>query len=278
MNAHEYDHLVSARQAPNPPAPADPVVDRIVGPVVDRVVDPVVNGEDPPVRRGREAQRRRTRRAIVTATRELLLAGGPSPTVDAIAAAADVSRRTLYLHFPTLDQLLLDATLGALSDAYIDSGLDRADAGLGAGPGAGRGNGPRAGLGAHARVDALIAAILDHADETLPLGRRLIQLTVDPATASAENDPRTAGPRRGHRRTTWLEAVVEPIADMITVEQHERLVSGLSLLIGFEAMVVLRDVRGLDRAAERRTVTWAAHALIDSILDEGRAADSPVRR
>ena len=211
------------------------------------------------MRVGREAQRRRTRRAIVAATRELLAAGGPSPTVDAIAAAADVSRRTLYLYFPTLDQLLLDATLGALSDAYVDSRLDRADAGL------------AAGLGAHARVDALVDAILDHADETLPLGRRLIQLTVEPAAAPADDDPRTAGPRRGHRRTTWLEAVVAPLADTITDEQRERLISGLSLLIGFEAMVVLRDVRGLDRDTEKRTVTWAAHALIDAIVNEGNA-------
>src|SRR5690349_23872314 len=60
---------------------------------------------------GREAQKRRTRAAIVAATRELV-AAGKTPSIDEIAAAADVSRRTIYLHCPTLDHLLLDAASG----------------------------------------------------------------------------------------------------------------------------------------------------------------------
>jgi hypothetical protein len=37
-------------------------------------------------------------------------------------------------------------------------------------------------------------------------------------------------------------------------------------------MIVLRDVRGLDTAAEAKTVTWAARALVDAMLSE--AGDS----
>ena len=64
----------------------------------------------------RPAQRRRTRKAIVDAT-IALLARGTTPSVTDVAAAADVSRRTIYLYFPKFDQLLLDATIGALSQA-----------------------------------------------------------------------------------------------------------------------------------------------------------------
>jgi AcrR family transcriptional regulator len=53
---------------------------------------------------GRVAQRRRTRRAIVDATMTLL-SQGVEPSVNEIAAAADVSRRTVYMphapHAPT---------------------------------------------------------------------------------------------------------------------------------------------------------------------------------
>src|SRR2546429_10012154 len=70
---------------------------------------------------GRVAQRRRTRRAIVDATMQLLSAGA-DPSVNDIAEAADVSRRTVYMHFPTLDQLLLDATLGAMN-TDVDAAL-----------------------------------------------------------------------------------------------------------------------------------------------------------
>ena len=76
-----------------------------------------------PRSRGRVGTRRRTRRAIVEATSRLLAAGG-NPSVNDIAAAADVSRRTIYTYFPTLDQLLLDATIGAMNvsvEAAIDS-------------------------------------------------------------------------------------------------------------------------------------------------------------
>ena len=55
---------------------------------------------------GRYRQKRRTRAAIVAATSELLRSG-VTPSVGEIADAADVSRRTVYSYFPTLEQLLL---------------------------------------------------------------------------------------------------------------------------------------------------------------------------
>lgn len=51
-------------------------------------------------------------------------------------------------------------------------------------------------------------------------------------------------------------------------EQFERLVSALALVIGWEAMVVLRDIRGLDATQERKTTVWAARALVDAMLTE----------
>src|SRR5204862_2751724 len=67
---------------------------------------------------GRFRQRRRARAAIVAAAGDLLRAGR-TPSINDVADAADVSRRTVYLYFPTVDQLLLDATLGILSQAAV---------------------------------------------------------------------------------------------------------------------------------------------------------------
>src|ERR1700759_5529897 len=75
---------------------------------------------------GRAAPRRRTRKAIVTATAQLISTGA-DPSVADIAAAADVSRRTIYTYFASLDQLLLDASLGALS-SDVDAEIAAADA------------------------------------------------------------------------------------------------------------------------------------------------------
>ena len=68
----------------------------------------------------RPAQRRRTRRAIIAATMRLL-SEGKTPTIDQIATAADVARRTIYTHFPTLDQLILEASMGAMADTEVET-------------------------------------------------------------------------------------------------------------------------------------------------------------
>src|SRR3954452_23002616 len=104
---------------------------------------------------GRAAQRRRTRRAILEATVGLLRSGA-EPSVNDIAAAADVSRRTVYLYYPTLDQLVLDATMGTL---YVDI-----DAALQA----------QTSTDPHVRVRTLVDETFAGMEASLPLGRRMI--------------------------------------------------------------------------------------------------------
>src|ERR1700761_1868613 len=74
---------------------------------------------------GRPGQRKRTRRAIVEATMELL-GEGATPSVGEIAARAEVSRRTVYTYFPTLDQLLVDASIGLISEAATTRSIEPA--------------------------------------------------------------------------------------------------------------------------------------------------------
>lgn len=120
----------------------------------------------------------------------------------------------------------------------------------------------------HARVQGLMRALLEMSNAVLPLGRRLLRLTVEsPEEALPPNTP-----RRGYRRIEWIEEAVESLRDTLTAEQFERLVSGLSLVLGWESTIVLRDLRGLDRDAEEQVIGWAAKALLDSILSEAGPA------
>jgi AcrR family transcriptional regulator len=195
-------------------------------------------------------QRQRTRQAIVDATMRLLARSKEPPSVDEIAHEAMVSRRTVYMYFPRVEQLLLDATLGALGEPVVDPALDAASLD-----------------DAVARVDALVRSIAALADETMDLGRRLIRLTLDAdAPAPAHR------PRRGYRRIGWIEAAVEPLRPRLSREQHHRLVSGLTLLLGWEAFIQLRDLRGLGRKAEARVIAWAARALVEATIAEARRA------
>src|SRR3954451_23817230 len=145
---------------------------------------------------GRFRQRRRTRAAIVDAGADLLRQGRATPGVNEIAEAADVSRRTVYQYFPTVDQLLLDATLGLLTQTDVDAAIDAAGAGH---------------PDAAERVEAMIHALGDVAagqpapaqraegmtpargdlpPHPLPIGRSLIRLPVD--------TPEPARPKRGY--------------------------------------------------------------------------------
>src|SRR5215470_19473489 len=108
------------------------------------------------VKGGREGQRRRTRKAIIDAAADLLNRG-ESPSMAEIAEAADVSRRTVYLYFPTLEHLLADAALEASRDAVEPSFEDVPDA--------------------DGRVEALVRAMQQNFAETEHLGRTIVRLT-----------------------------------------------------------------------------------------------------
>jgi len=205
---------------------------------------------------GRVAQRRRTRRTIIDAAARLM-ATDSAPTVDEIAAQAEVSRRTVYLYFPTLEQLHLEAMQALLLSQDVEGALDAA----------------AASGDVRTQVDALITEIVTMSAQMMPLGRRIIRLTVDPPEATAED---AESPRRGYRRIAWIERAVAPLRDRLSDEQFERLVSGLAMVISWEGMVVLRDARGLSGADEQRVIRWAARSLLDAILAEGGGTDPSV--
>jgi AcrR family transcriptional regulator len=212
--------------------------------LVTEIAAPSAQGAPPaqPAQPGRAAQRRRTRKAIVEAAGRLLAAGA-DPSINDIAAAADVSRRTIYTYFPTLDQLLLDAAIGAMNvnvEAAMEA-IGEADA--------------------PARIAALIGVLSDGMTDSLPLGRKLIKLTVDAP-------PADDGPRRGYRRIAWIERALEPVRPRLAPDRFEQLVSALAVLIGWEAFIVLYDVRGLAADQARMVVTDTALALIDAALTD----------
>lgn len=196
---------------------------------------------------GRVAQRRRTRKHIVDATIRLLLAGH-TPTLDDVVKAADVSRRTVYMYFPTFEQLLLDATVGALSATTVDPAVEAAQSG----------HDPAE------RVERLARAVSRHSAAMLHLGRALIRLTIE------ANGRAGAEPRRGYRRVEWIERTLAPARDRLGPASFERLVSALSVVIGWEAEIVLRDVRGLKQTEVEEVVAWTARTLVESALSDAR--------
>ena len=204
---------------------------------------------------GRPAQRRRTRSAIVAAAAELL-GRGKTPSVAEVAEAADVSRRTVYMYFPTLEHLFLDATLGALaSTAAIGASIDEdaSDEEI------------------EARVERLARLVQRGAAETEQQGRTLLRLTVQSA------DEGESRPPRGYRRVEWVEGILAPLRTRVDRRRFERLVSALVMVLGWEALIIQRDMRGLDPREGEELSAWAARALVKATLDEAEG-DASRRR
>jgi len=198
----------------------------------------------------RAAQKRRTRKAIVEAT-IALLARGETPSVNDVAAEADVSRRTVYLYFPTFDQLLIDATLGALSQAPVDRAIEETSGGDNDEDG---------------RLERVVRALQHVTPEMERLGRRLIRLTADPEAPR----PGEGLPRRGYRRIEWLEKALLPFRDRIDRRRWQRLVYALAMVAGWEALIVQRDVCSLSPSEGEELSVWAAHTLLRATLEEAR--------
>jgi AcrR family transcriptional regulator len=186
----------------------------------------------------RVAQRNRTRKAIVEAAMRLM-AAGRTPSIAEVVKEAEVSRRTVYMYFPTVEQLLLDATLGLLSAKPMEPVLDTARWG-----------------GAVDRAEELSRAVNGLSGSAMHLGRALIRLTVEGA------DPGDGSPRRGYRRIEWIERAMEPLRRELGRKEFDRMVSALSVVMGWEPLIVLKDVRGLEQKDAEDVLAFAARAIV----------------
>jgi AcrR family transcriptional regulator len=188
---------------------------------------------------GRVRQKQRTRRLLLASARALIAEGG-SPSVAEVADHAGISRSSAYRYFSTPEAMVQEAVLDALA-----SGLDEA------------GVVPE-GAGPAEAAEAMVAAILAMVLRNEALFRAYL--------AEAVKAPEGGAPRRAGRRIDWLSRALAPLRGHIPEARFERLVRGLSLLAGIEAVVVLRDVCGQEEAGIEATARWMARVLVEASL------------
>jgi hypothetical protein len=116
-----------------------------------------------------------------------------------------------------------------------------------------------------ARVEAAVRAMQDRAAANEGLLRTMIRLTVE---RRAEEPAGVSPAARGSRRIEWIESALAPVRDELSKGAFSQLVSAISLCVGAEALIVLRDVRGLSPAAAADVSAWSAKALLRAALAE----------
>jgi AcrR family transcriptional regulator len=200
---------------------------------------------------GRINQKRRTRTAVLEAAAKLV-GEGKTPSVAEAAEAAYVSRATAYRYFPTQESLLVEvATTGG--PAWMHDVL-----------------GPLASSDdAEARVQAVVdtvtALMVEH-DRGL---RTMLKISLERSLEDGRNTPVREG-----RRASYLDEALAPLRGALPPGELERLNAALGMVIGTEALVVLRDIYGLDPDEARSLMRWAASALFRAATEEWRVEDS----
>lgn len=74
----------------------------------------------------------------------------------------------------------------------------------------------------------------------------------------------TDEPQRPAFRLELLDAALEPLEDELNADEVQRLKAALSILIGPEAMIALRDVLRLDHKQARASGEWAVRQMVRS--------------
>ena len=188
---------------------------------------------------GRTAQKRRTREALVTAARELV-AAGLTPTVDAAAEAASISRTTAYRYFPTRRALLAAAHPETASESLLpaDPPTDVA-----------------------ARLDAVLEAFIGMIVDTEAQQRTMLRLSLE-----ADPAERSQLPLRQGRAIGWIEEALAPLEPDLSPSQLHRLAIAIRATTGIEALVWLTDIAGLSREDAVGLMRWSARALLDAAV------------
>ena len=191
---------------------------------------------------GRADQKRRTRKDLLRAAARLMHAGR-QPSLEEIAAEALVSRATAYRFFSGVEQLLVEASL--------DIAAPEPDELF-------RGAGSQDPVARLERVDTAL-------HDMIQANEASIRMMLVNSLQHAATGKRGAAPVvRQNRRTPLIEAALAPARHEFRPAALKTLSQALAIVIGTEAMVVLKDVLHLDDAQARRVRRWAIRALVDA--------------
>jgi AcrR family transcriptional regulator len=192
---------------------------------------------------GRVGQKRRTRDALIAAARDLVTRG-ETPTVEAAAEAASISRTTAYRYFPNQRALLVAAhpETGATSLLPDDPPSD-----------------------APTRLDLVIEAFTRSTVENEAQQRTMLRLSLESVPVERERLPLRQG-----RAIKWIEEALESLRNEMSEAEVHRLAVAIRSATGIEAFVWLVDVSGVSRDEATDIMRGSARALLRCALTDKR--------
>ena len=176
-----------------------------------------------------------------------LMQRGETPSVSAVAEAAEVSRATAYRYFPSqaaLVHAVVDEALGPILSWQSDAADPRI------------------------RVANLITNSMPRISEFEATFKAALKLSLEQWAERQAGTLGTEPPfKRGHR-VDLLQQAIAPLKGTLPEPQFRRLAQALSLTYGLEVLIVLKDIWGLAFDETREVALWAANALVRAAIAE----------
>jgi AcrR family transcriptional regulator len=188
-------------------------------------------------------QKQRTRRDLLAAARALAR-DGRSPTIAEVAEAAGVSTATAYRYFPSGTALWASTRVEDVSPApsEVFAGIDAGDTG--------------------ARVDALVRLIAWPQLDDESLWRNVARSALERWFEQADLPAEQRVPVRSDARLNYIDEALAGLDEQIPPATRARLRSALTLVVGIDAMLALRDSCLLPADGAKDVMLWAATALL----------------
>ena len=201
----------------------------------------------------RKNQKDRTRDAIVAGAMTLLRSGS-TPTVLSAAEEAKVSRATAYRYFPTQESLMNEVMSITPTLVPVEEGIQKLS-----------GSNPAERL----------ATVLNLLNRTMleneAVGRAAMRLYLDLWFESKKKTPSVPPTVRAGRRRGYIEAALSPVIEELPPEKRRLLINALSLTLGIDNIVILKDTCGLDNEEALAVLQWSARVLLEAGLREAEA-------
>lgn len=186
-------------------------------------------------------------RRLLLQTAVQLMQNGMTPSVSDAAEAAGVSRATAYRYFPSqaaLVHAVVDEALGPILEWKSKS------------------------TDAERRVIDLLESGAPRLEEFEATFRAALRLSLDQwakrQAGTLGNEPAFT---RGHR-IERLGVALAPLQGKLSSRKLDRLNQALSLLFGVEALVVLKDLWGLNMSEALSVTRWVASVLIKEVTSD----------
>jgi AcrR family transcriptional regulator len=186
---------------------------------------------------GRARQKQRTRDHLIAAARELITSGD-TPTVEEVAAAAGISRTTVYRYFASQAELLAAAYPETVATSVLPEPppSDPGD-----------------------RVAVVADFVIARVQANEPQQRAMLRLSL----GETEHEL----PLRQGRVIGWFTDALQPLAKELGADTVHQLALALRAACGIEARVWLSDVAGLGPGEVGDLQRWMVDALFKGALE-----------